>query len=411
MINMNKCEEDMFDKKELHVYMFGKFQVTGLDGEIGIEHKCPKTIIKLMAYIFSHHKDVLSILKIAEALYADEDIADPVAATRNLIWRLRSVFKKEWGDIGTTFLVTKGSDYQWNEDISLFLDTEQMEELYKEAETADDDDTKIEKYMQAVSLYAGSYMEDYDDMYWGASLSAHYHVMYLQIVKQLAELLEKQGRYADMQRIMSVALEYEKLDEELYTWFIRALTNLGYVGKALEEYKKAVDYLYDNLGSTSLKLLHKEYDELMKQINKDQDDMKAVLEDLRADYTNGAFLCDYGVFKKIYQLEIRRTERLGISVYVSLISLRIVVKNEDMSEEDKAKLLVRSMRKMQEVLLSSLRSGDVITRCSGNQYILLLPTCQYETAKKVMERIENVFFRHNRSRYIAIEYQLEGLEN
>lgn len=88
---------DTENKNELKVYMFGKFQVVGMNGELGITHRCSKRIIKLMAFIFSHHTENLPILKIADAIYADEEIADPVAATRNLIWRLREAFKKEWG--------------------------------------------------------------------------------------------------------------------------------------------------------------------------------------------------------------------------------------------------------------------------------------------------------------------------
>lgn len=99
-----------------------------------------------------------------------------------------------------------------------------------------------------------------------------------------------------------------------------------------------------------------------------------------------------------------------MSVFLSLISVKIRMSKENLTEEEKAKILVRSMKKMQEILLSSLRSGDVVARCSGNQYMLLLPTCQYETAKKVMERIEDAFYRHNRERYISLEYYLEGLD-
>ena len=68
-----------------------------------------------------------------------------------------------------------------------------MERLNKEAEKAETDEAKIDKYMQAAALYTGSYMEGYDDMYWEAYLSAYYHTMYLQIVKKLAVLLEGQG--------------------------------------------------------------------------------------------------------------------------------------------------------------------------------------------------------------------------
>lgn len=399
------------DKNELKVYMFGKFQVIGMNGELGITHRCSKRLIKLMSYIFTHHKENLPILKIADALYADEDITDPAAATRNLIWRLRETFKKEWGGVGTTFLITKGSDYRWNEEIQLTLDTEQMERLNKEAEKAETDEAKIDKYMQAAALYTGSYMEGYDDMYWEAYLSAYYHTMYLQIVKKLAVLLEGQGRYEEMQRVMEAALNREQLDEELYVYFIRSLMKLGYVGMALEEYKKATSFLYENLGYTSMEQLREIYGELMKQVHEEQSDMQEILADLGDDCGKGAFMCEYGVFKKIYQLEIRRAERLGISVFLSLISVRVRVDGTGLSGREKAESLVRGMKKMQNILLSSLRSGDVITRCSGSQYMLLLPTCQYETAIKVMKRIENTFYRNNSEPNISMEYHLEGLEN
>lgn len=399
------------DKNELKVYMFGKFQVIGMNGELGITHRCSKRLIKLMSYIFTHHKENLPILKIADALYADEDITDPAAATRNLIWRLRETFKEEWGGGGATFLITKGSDYRWNEEIQLTLDTEQMERLNKEAEKAETDEAKIDKYMQAAALYTGSYMEGYDDMYWEAYLSAYYHTMYLQIVKKLAVLLEGQGRYEEMQRVMEAALNREQLDEELYVYFIRSLMKLGYVGMALEEYKKATSFLYENLGYTSMEQLREIYGELMKQVHEEQSDMQEILADLGDDCGKGAFMCEYGVFKKIYQLEIRRAERLGISVFLSLISVRVRVDGTGLSGREKAESLVRGMKKMQNILLSSLRSGDVITRCSGSQYMLLLPTCQYETAIKVMKRIENTFYRNNSEPNISMEYHLEGLEN
>ena len=179
---------------------------------------------------------------------------------------------------------------------------------------------------------------------------------------------------------------------------------------ALDEYKKATAFLYENLGYTSMEQIRELYDELMEQIQEDQSDMKIILNDLRGDSDKGAFLCEYGVFKQIYQLEVRRAERLGMSVFLSLISVRVLIGRVDLTEEEKTKALVRGMRKLQDVLLSSLRSGDVVARCSRSQYMLLLPTCQYETARKVMERIENAFYRHNRERYISMEYHLEGLD-
>ncbi|MGL4284376.1 diguanylate cyclase domain-containing protein [Eubacterium aggregans] len=55
------------------------------------------------------------------------------------------------------------------------------------------------------------------------------------------------------------------------------------------------------------------------------------------------------------------------------------------------------MDALEEVLLGSLRSGDVISRYSGSQFIVRLPTCQYETAKIVMERIKTNYYNTKKS--------------
>lgn len=403
--------EDKHDNNELKVYMFGKFQVRGMNGELGITHRCSKRIIKLMAYIFNHHKEKLPILKIANALYADEEIADPLAATRNLIWRLRSTFRKVWGEAGDTFLVTEGSDYHWNEDISLLMDSEQMELLDKEAEQAKSDEEKTEKYIQAAALYTGSYMEGYGDMYWGAYLSIYYHTMYLQIVKKLAVLLYRQERYEELQKVMDAALNREKLDEELYVWLIRSLMKLGYVGMALDEYKKATSYLYENLGYTSMEKLREVYGELMEQMHEEQCDMKAILNDLREEPVNCAFLCAYGVFKKICQLERCRAEKMGISVYISVLSLKVRANSATRDEEERTKLLTQGMKKLKDILLTYLHYGDVFTGYSTSQYIVWLPTGQYETTRKAMAFIESKFHCQNRERRITLEYQVERLDH
>ncbi|MEG0591140.1 MAG: diguanylate cyclase, partial [Lachnospiraceae bacterium] len=69
-----------------------------------------------------------------------------------------------------------------------------------------------------------------------------------------------------------------------------------------------------------------------------------------------------------------------------------------------------NMEQLKKVLLSSLRSGDVIARYSGTQFIVLLPTCQYETAKKVMNRIDKLFYSENRRSKIRLQYSMNEIE-
>ncbi|MCB7430405.1 hypothetical protein LI224_18945, partial [Erysipelatoclostridium ramosum] len=50
-------------------------------------------------------------------------------------------------------------------------------------------------------------------------------------------------------------------------------------------------------------------------------------------------------------------------------------------------LLNKEMEKMEQVLMSSLRNGDVVSKYSGNQYIMLLYGCNAENIQIIVDRL------------------------
>lgn len=54
------------------------------------------------------------------------------------------------------------------------------------------------------------------------------------------------------------------------------------------------------------------------------------------------------------------------------------------------------MERLEDTLKASLRIGDVVSRYSDSQYVVLLPACNYENGRKVSERIINRFYRDNK---------------
>ena len=53
--------------------------------------------------------------------------------------------------------------------------------------------------------------------------------------------------------------------------------------------------------------------------------------------------------------------------------------------------LAPAMEVLRASIQRSLRSGDVFTRYSTTQYLILLPTASYENAELVLKRITGVF--------------------
>lgn len=288
-------------------------------------------------------------------------------------------------------------------------DVDAFEAYWEEAGKECNTEQKIENYIKAIELYKGTFLIKLLGEYWVTSLSTYYHSMYLTAVKQAALLLKDAKRYEEMGRVCGNALQLDGLDESLHCYFIEALMKQKKTKLAMEQYKKAKKMLYEKLGVSCSQELQALYDELLKEMHEEEKSIHAIRQELNEDEEEGAFFCEYGVFRKTYHLEKRRAGRLGISVYMSLIT---VVPLLQLSPGTPAYLEVMNegMERLEKVLRKSLRSGDVISKYSGSQYVVLLPTCQYETAKMVMERIENAFIDIEKKKpRVRLQYHLDEM--
>ena len=75
------------------------------------------------------------------------------------------------------------------------------------------------------------------------------------------------------------------------------------------------------------------------------------------------------MFRDIYQLERRAIERTGDSIFLCLLTLY-----EEEGSEAKSYFLKRAMEHLDDAIAASLRRGDVYTRYSVSQYLILLPS-------------------------------------
>ena len=328
-------------------------------------------------------------------MWHDEESDNPAGALKNLVYRLRNLMKNEWPNLD--IICTGRGAYKWNTAIKVQTDYNQFEELCLRAKNTGDIDEKLQLFISACEIYKGEFLPKLTCEYWIASLSTYYHSMYLSTVKSAIELLEEKERYDEIARICGNVLRIDNLNESIHCSFVKALVRQGKYKLALEQYKKAVTILYENLGVSPSEELRLVYEEILRQTHEEEKSITNIQVELSEDAAVGAFLCEYGVFKKVYQLEKRRSERLGMSVYLSLIKVEPSI---DIPADNPAYLTIinEGMERLETVLIRSLRAGDVISKYSGSQYIVMLPTCQYESAKLVMKRIEDAFYNYNGKR-------------
>lgn len=394
------------NEAKVEVQMLGGFNLF-IDGNpLSDKSERSKQLKNLLAYLLIRRFDHVSQERLIEVLWPDENSDNPANALKNLIYRLRQLLSKNNRLKDCECILCKGGTYSWNNEIACSIDAEEMDSLCKEA--SDESLSiivRIEKYLMALSLYKGGFLSDFNYDEWVIPLSSYYQNAYMTCLYDAVQLLMREERYADIVNICDQAISNEPYEESIHEILLKALVKLGKKNKALEHYEYISQKFYKDLGvklSQSIRDLHKE---LVKSLNSIETDLTIIKEDLHEiNKLGGAFFCDYEIFKHLFRLEARTAERAGQSVFICLITLG---GNQGMMPAKD--ILLSAMEKLKDVILNSLRKGDVFSRFSTSQYILMLPTTSYENGEMVLNRILANFKKVYKNPNIKVKVTLEPI--
>lgn len=360
----------------------------------------------VLAYLIVHRDRAIPQSEFIELFWSDDDSANPVNALKTLLYRIRAMLEPLFGSEQQPIRSQRGS-YAWSRAIACDLDTDRFESLCAQAEEAGrPDEERISLYRQAVALYRGDFLPKLGGQLWVLPLSARYHTLYLKAVKALAKLLERSDAYEEMGALCLNASQIDPLDEEVHVNIVKALLRQGKNAEALAHYEKATDLLYRNLGVRPSEELRELYTEIMRMEQGLETDLEFIQQDLQeTEARPGAFVCEYGFFREAYRLEARRCGRNGTCVHVGLITISL-----PNGGVPPLKVLNDTMDLLLDVLVRSLRRGDVVSKYSGAQYVVMLPSANFEDSNMVMERIVTAFYRQHRRNFLKLSYKIRELE-
>ena len=371
------------------IHLLGKFQIT-YDGLIlDSDMIRSEMIVKLLSFLVVHRDRSLTVNELADVLWQEDETDNPAGALKNLMYRLRTILKKYFGD--GDFIVTSRGAYAWNSQYEVTVDAEEFEKYCDSVTKLKDITKKISHYEKAIDLYQGDFLAKYASINWIVPLTTYYHSLFLSIVKKLAKLYRETGQYEKMEKTCAYALRYDNIDEKLHCYLIESFIYQNKLELANEYYERAEKILYDTLGVRESAKLREVHNGLMQmQKSAEAVEMNEINEDMVEEEPEGAFICGYPIFREIYRLESRRIARLGISEYVLLITvcMKKQAKSEDNEQYNKYHIK-KAMECLGKALKESLRIGDVAARYSNTQYIVLLPTLDYEDSVMIAGRIES----------------------
>ena len=395
----------------LTIRTLGKFQIRDEQHIVNEEEIRSPKMINLLAYLILHRNQTLTFYDMAEALWQEEETGNPAGALKNLMYRLRVLLKKNFGD--EEFILTDQGSYRWNPRLEVAVDAEQFEQMFESAKQKPvSDDEVIHQLKRTLALYQGDFMTKVADMHWVMMLNTYYHSLYLNCVRYLCECYVRAEKYEDLEQLCSQALQQESLDEELYCYLIKALAGKNKIGSALEVYENACRTLQQQLGICELSKLKGIYDKILKQ-NKSGNvqGIAQVHQDIAEQNPVGAFLCGYPVFREIYRLQVRKTARFDENEYILLLTLKAGEYIGSKVSDVNLFRIRNAMPHMVETLKKSLRPGDAVAQFSDSQYVILLSACTYEGGMLVANRIISKFYQDNKIyRNLKIKINIEKVK-
>ena len=149
------------------------------------------------------------------------------------------------------------------------------------------------------------------------------------------------------------------------------------------------------------------YEEMQKRQHEHESNIDIIQEELREkSMPTGAFLCEYGVLRKIYALESRSSSRTGIPIHLTLMSVHLELRASE-KQMDYKNAVNDAMDKLEKTLVKGLRNSDIVCRYSVNQFLIMLPACQYEDAKMVVNRLKDRFYQLEKGRRAILQYSID----
>lgn len=389
----------------IYVHMLGEFSITINEQTINDENNQSKKPWSLLEYLVAFRGRGVSPMELVELIWGEDESSNPSGALKTLMFRARKLLTP-LNYPPQELLVQRRGSYAWTRELTTIVDADVFEShALKGLDSHTPSDLQLASCLEALELYKGDFLPKSDWESWVIPISAYYHSLYQKTAHRAISLLLRSDDYDRIIDISQKAARIEPYDEDLHYQLIHALFKSGRQHAALEHYNHTVDMLYSEFAITPSERLKSLYKVIQDTEHGITTDLSVIQDSFLEDSgKNGAFFCEYVVFKDIYQLENRAIERTGDSIYLCMLTLSDL--NGSLLQQP---FLNKGMELLGSSVCSSLRRGDAYSRYSVSQYIILLPTSTYENGELVLKRIIQNFHRLYTRKDMMVTYSLQAI--
>lgn len=393
--------------EKINIRMLGSFTIEYGGSAISDRNNRMRKVWLLLAYLICNRNQLSTqehYLSLMQGSGFSES-ADPNGKLKALFYRARTMLNELGENAGHDWIIRKNGTYAWNDEIPVTLDVEDFERLCKQAAAAQGNE-RLELYREALALYKGNFLPKLDMEEWVIPISAYYHQMYLSAASECLAMLEDGNMWQEAAQLCQAALKTDPCSEELYQHLMRCRIGLGDRAGAMMAYDEMSEMLFATFGVMPSDESRAIFREASSEAEARAIPSSEVREQLKEPFgARGAMFCQYDFFRTLYQLQARSIVRSGEVIHIALFS----VHGQDRSHLPR-RSLDRVMDNLQELLVNNLRQGDVITRCSVSQLIIMLPQANYEDSCAVCKRLLKAFKKQYPHSPAEISFSVQPLE-
>ena len=142
----------------------GKFQIKNEEHTLNEDDIRSSKLTNLLGYLLIHRNQSVTIDELAEALWLEDETENPAGALKNLMYRLRTLLKKHFGE--TEFILTRQGSYHFNPELEVRVDAEQFEQMLEGIKQKQmKEEEAILELNTALALYQGDFMQKNTEMH------------------------------------------------------------------------------------------------------------------------------------------------------------------------------------------------------------------------------------------------------
>lgn len=390
----------------IKVSLFGSLSLKYKDNTISDDMNRARRVWNLLGFLLANRYTAYTQDKLYTACCHIDRGENPSNVLKNLVCRVRRILSD--CNFPPDCILFTHEVYRWNPSLSCQYDIDLFESLVQSA--ADPlciSSDRINDYRQAVKLYADGFLPQFAEEPWVLSFRDHYRELFFKCIDGLYALMAGEHSFHLFADICRKALIIEPLNEHLYVLLIRALVRLSRHAEALQAYETITNLLYTKYVAGVTGPLSAAYTELYLSLKDSDADIFKIHNDLyEKDETRSAYFCDYTIFKYLYRFLSRNIERTGQDGSICLLSL-----TSHIDQPLTLETLQNAVNVLHDVLLGSLRRGDVVSRFSQTQYMILLCSSDMRNSNMVMERIVNAFYDSFKCKDLVLKYKLHAVSH